>query len=74
MYLDEDGNVCVGEWLLEPMVSAFELPWRWKKVGNLASKTDIQTEWMRVKAAQTLRMMGERHFGDMTQLHVDLDA
>lgn len=68
-YLDELGLVttAMGD-LIDPMSLALTLEWVNKKTGAVASKQTVINEWLRVKAAQSLRKLGGGAFAQLTTL------
>ena len=71
MYLDTKGYVTTGVGnLIDPMAPALSLPWLHKSDGLPATRAEIVDDWNRVKAAQSMKMLGGGIFARLTKLYL----
>lgn len=74
MYLDVKGLVTTGIGnLIDPISLAITLPWM-RKDGTPATKAEIESEWRKVKALQSMRMRGGMAYGAVTNLRLNETA
>jgi hypothetical protein len=82
MYLDVLGLVTTGRGnLIDPVTPALALPWKQAITGGnfgaLATRDQVVSEWMRVKALQSMKNRGGGAFSSVTTLRLasdDIDA